>query len=72
MIKMIKNKIVLLRFLKVINQLEKIALNIFVIHSDRAGVIRNTSLQFFGSKKRERKRERKNRLMYWKLSLKSD
>jgi len=42
----------------VINQLEKIALNIFVIHSDRAGVIRNTSLQFFGSKKREREKER--------------
>ncbi len=80
-----------------INQLEKIALNIFVIHSDRTGVIRNTSLQFFGSKKREREKERKrerekerekerkkererekerekekNRLMYWKLSLKTD
>jgi len=42
----------------VINQLEKIALNIFVIHSDRTGVISNTSLQFFGSKKRERQKER--------------
>ena len=42
-----------------INQLEKIALNIFVIHSDRTGVIRNTSLQFFGSKKREREKEKK-------------